>query len=358
MTKAYLTCLPRKFIRAMAGFTKIGTYYLRRAGVKPPESLRLQIFPDVDGWLARFGERFGPRRANWNQGGVDEDDMAGQGFLRLLDQLRNVILQDAAILQNECPKSPFFIHPLFDTAEWRRFADLVLEAEREEETPMSLQIQSIVPVVAEAMHTSQQYLAGRINYWGHSLAQSLDGIQGQLSDLMGGKIPLYFGAPPGAFSAGPLAAAVAPLSAAPRLPTINEIPPATIATYPSVPAALTAPLTAPADLCPVANRRFFYQMSAEVQTVPDIWREWTQGVGGGPSIEFLDATFKKPPWKQTQAQKMWHSRRKPLYLMIKARVEAGEQADAVTGELEALRRRLKKQMNGFLAYIKEQMREA
>lgn len=39
------------------------------------------------------------------------------------------------------------------------------------------------------------------------------------------------------------------------------------------------------------------------------------GVGGGPSIESLDARFKRPSWKQIVSNKMWYSRW--LYIIYK-----------------------------------------
>jgi hypothetical protein len=39
------------------------------------------------------------RRKSYVEGGLDEDDKAGQGFIKLLKYLRVVLLQDLAVLQ-------------------------------------------------------------------------------------------------------------------------------------------------------------------------------------------------------------------------------------------------------------------
>lgn len=57
MERHYLSALPRKAMRAMAGMdsVKSGDYYIRRDASTPPESLSGRLFADVDGWLRRHG---------------------------------------------------------------------------------------------------------------------------------------------------------------------------------------------------------------------------------------------------------------------------------------------------------------
>ena len=91
--------LPVKFLRVAASFhTMQGGYHLRRAALFPPRSLLLQIWPWLKGWNEHFRCRI--EKKQWKEGGLDEDDLAGQGFLRLLKHLRVVLLQDLAVLQS------------------------------------------------------------------------------------------------------------------------------------------------------------------------------------------------------------------------------------------------------------------
>lgn len=98
MVQSYLTGLPLKFLRSMAGFgTKAGKFCLGRANYTPPPGLQQQVFPWVEYWEARvccFRQRKG-----WSDGGLDEEDLALEGFLRLMKYLRVVLLQDMAVLQ-------------------------------------------------------------------------------------------------------------------------------------------------------------------------------------------------------------------------------------------------------------------
>jgi hypothetical protein len=61
MTGAYLSYLPRAFIRSIAGFPQEGKgYFLPRARETPPTALCLKIWPEVDVWLERM-EAYRPK---------------------------------------------------------------------------------------------------------------------------------------------------------------------------------------------------------------------------------------------------------------------------------------------------------
>jgi hypothetical protein len=98
MVVAYLSHLPRKLLHRMAGFLKDeGSYMLPRAEFKPPASLLKQVWPWLDEWLNRVYAR--AQGKGWKAGGLSQEDNAAAGFLKLLVILRDVFLQDAAILQ-------------------------------------------------------------------------------------------------------------------------------------------------------------------------------------------------------------------------------------------------------------------
>jgi hypothetical protein len=106
VSQAYLTHLPVKFLRTVAGFSGAGGgYYLARAEIEPPESLSKQLWPWIEYWEERFLRRAEGKR--WAKGGLDANDMAGQAFLRLLKHLRTVLLQDVAVLQ-PCESLAYF----------------------------------------------------------------------------------------------------------------------------------------------------------------------------------------------------------------------------------------------------------
>ena len=106
----YLSFLPRVWMRAAAGWPREGRCFHLKRAVVPPEALMREIFPWVDDWLERYqvANRSGARFA---EGGLDNDpDLSGEVLLRLLSLLREIFLQDAAVLQARYPDNPLWLH--------------------------------------------------------------------------------------------------------------------------------------------------------------------------------------------------------------------------------------------------------
>lgn len=145
MQSPYLKSLPQKFIRGVAGFQRQDNYYLPRVKVAPSDCLLSLVFLDADGWMGHFigiGEEV-------------ESDLAGQGFLRLLQELRTVFLQDSALLRKEFPEHPLWKHALFALPEYKAFTLAVVKTNDEREKPLNVQLRNVLPIVAERLATSR-----------------------------------------------------------------------------------------------------------------------------------------------------------------------------------------------------------
>ena len=98
MIQSYLTGLPLQFLRSMSGLgTKPGKFFLRRANHHPPLSLQLLVFPWLESWEGRI--MLSKQSKTWANGGLDQEDLALEGFIKLMKYLRVVLLQDMAVLQ-------------------------------------------------------------------------------------------------------------------------------------------------------------------------------------------------------------------------------------------------------------------
>lgn len=114
LTVCYLTNIPREFMRTMAGFAvQGGHYYLPRAEKQPPESLVKDVFPFVDKWQARI--RKGKIKENATS--ISSAVM----FLKLLDQLRRIFLQDSVLLKQLYPQHHLWNHSLFEDQRYLDF---------------------------------------------------------------------------------------------------------------------------------------------------------------------------------------------------------------------------------------------
>lgn len=68
-----------------------------RATYAPPDSLAKLVFPWVEQWDERI--LLCKQGKDWAEGGLDQEDMALEGFISLMKYLRIVLLQDMAVLQ-------------------------------------------------------------------------------------------------------------------------------------------------------------------------------------------------------------------------------------------------------------------
>ena len=84
MTGCYLTSLPLEFMRSVADFDAAwaGSYFVPRATVGPQSSLRVQIWPGLDRWIAAHKN---PGSAEAVSLGGIEPYMAAGAFLELLE---------------------------------------------------------------------------------------------------------------------------------------------------------------------------------------------------------------------------------------------------------------------------------
>ena len=178
MQGCYLTGLPRKAMRALAGFpTKPGGYHLPRATISPPPSLLTQIWPSIDLDLPKIEQ------------GLDdfEKDLAAQGFCRLLQYLRTVLLQDAAILRKLHPDLLVLQHSLFASPIFLAYAAELEAAVEKNERPLSVSVHEVMPEVHRYLLDMQrdQQAAGLVNQSTNNVVLQLAGlVQGAFRSIM------------------------------------------------------------------------------------------------------------------------------------------------------------------------------
>ena len=128
-------------MRTVAGHPLEGTYFNPRDTVKPPAMLKKRVFPEVEEGLANI------RKAPSNL----EERLSEVGFLRLMDFLKTVFLQDAALLRRSYPDHEIFKDRLFGTDEFKAFAATVCQAEDNPDWPENKNIQAVVPEISAMM---------------------------------------------------------------------------------------------------------------------------------------------------------------------------------------------------------------
>uniref|UniRef100_A0A0D2YIG7 High-osmolarity-induced transcription protein 1 n=1 Tax=Fusarium oxysporum (strain Fo5176) TaxID=660025 RepID=A0A0D2YIG7_FUSOF len=300
LCQAYLTRLPRQFMRIVAGFSA------------SPGTTSSRLWPWIEEWEPRFEAR--ARRQCWAEGGLDDDDLAADGFLKLMRRLRIVLLQDLAVLQPRYPSLPFFAYAPFNGPEWDEFAVAVRSDAVGATEPLSLLVQCALPELSGVLESTREAVLQNSQRLAIRLEAQLEGIQDGLDALLQGKVPVTF---TGHFGAGP-AVSLAPAPAPSTAPTLNFN---------------TAP--APAPEPPVPGMPVVAAL-AKVFTVRDVWKEWEEGIAGQPAVRVLEETWGSR-WRPGNGIRVQFCRRKVIWDELLARTASGKSEEEAVAELELLR---------------------
>lgn len=138
-------------------------------------------------------------------------------------------------------------------------------------------------------------------------------------------------------------AAVVVVLTSPPLSSLDSVALASTSALPPPQTAIPlggAPTTPPTPVTLLVRKDVIlaYKLNREIQTIPALWRLWTVGIGGAPSVEELDQQY-GAGWRQTSSERQYYSMRKTLIDEIKRRTEkAGDRDFArVVSEMEASR---------------------
>jgi hypothetical protein len=159
--------IPWAAVRALAGHLDVrgsASYVLPRGEVTPPDSLRKQIFPWLDSWLQRL------------LSGSDVDDSNSTSyFLKHLDYLRDVLLQDWAVLRKMDPNTKIPCGILCNTNEFREFEALVVEALDTDDIPHNLFMAKFVPELEGHLNNQFEALVTKLSLRDQQLQQTVKG---------------------------------------------------------------------------------------------------------------------------------------------------------------------------------------
>jgi len=255
-----------------------------------------------------------------------------------------LLQQDAALLRREYPHHDIFKDPLFETGEYIQFEEdvaVAVGAAREEDPQLTV-IQKAIPAVCDRLRT----IAGAVQTGLESNNSSIRRVEGTIrrveerlatvehgmSDFCSGVFNLTF--TPGNCRAQ---------QQQPQLPSLPlpGLPNTTLSAM-SIPT-----LTAIESL---AEEPPIYQLSRGIKTIPDLWREWTVGLGGQLSVEALDERWRSR-WRRG-AEFQFYSRRKVIIDEIKRLVAEGREVVDAVNSLEEARLRSKSSLSQVVNTLK------
>lgn len=158
--------------------------------------------------------------------------------------------------------------------------------------PMDTQLRVIAPLIDRRLNTIQNQMTSLDNRF-NSLDNRIDGMETMIGDITAGRAPLNIH-----------------LSIASG--NNDETP---VVTTTVVPTSITSvqpdPNTAATDSRHATT--LAYRLSRGVKSIPELWREWHSGLGGGPSV--LDLERLEPGWYS--GDKSFFNRRRRIVNAIK-----------------------------------------
>jgi hypothetical protein len=321
MVGCYLNSLPRKFMRTMAGHPpQMGCFEVHRAGISPPTELLSMIWPQLDAWKDRFGLQVG-----------QINDLAAMGLTNLLFYLREVVLQDSVALRRLFPSNPIWNHPVFQHSAYTAFAQEVEACLQDKEHPSQLSLlYQAMPQLTDYLKTVDARNEQRIDSLRasiNSIAQSQSLQSLQLQQLISGNLTFRLEAPQ--------QLQLLP----PPLPSLHTVSSSTYTSAQATPLARSpSPPQGPSQLAQQQQQGLplleppKHRMCRAVRTVEALWREWTVGLQGNPSIEVLDRKWGNHWRAGRQSELQWYS----LRLEVIREIRRVAQAQG-TGEDAAMR---------------------
>ncbi|KAF2177479.1 hypothetical protein K469DRAFT_807723 [Zopfia rhizophila CBS 207.26] len=209
-------------------------------------------------------------------------------------------------MRQEFPAHPIWADPVFVRADYLAFAkDVEL---------------SLLDVEEPEEHLAPGSRA-RGHDWGAETRERLNSIELRLGDLLEGRISLTLHptrrTTTASGSTTPASAATAARSFHSALASLSSA---------AAPSPSLSPPPPP------------YVLSRAITTVPQLWREWTTGLVGGPSVQGLEDMY-GPRWRQKHSEQVLYGRRKIIIDEIWRRQAKGISTGAAVGEVELIRQR-------------------
>ncbi|KAL9931737.1 hypothetical protein V8E36_009305 [Tilletia maclaganii] len=294
--QSYLTHLPVRALRALAGFSpEGGTYFLRRDGPEPPEELLKTIFPAVETWQQQLKD--GKISAT---GGADK-------FLDMLRHLRRVLLQDLLLLESIHATHPVLQH--IKSEAFGKWATVQRQHLSQVTHPMELTLKAVMLKVSEQLTALADQQASVLNlvHFMQQEARTAAELQRRRDQAMYAELQRHtqatlriqagYGVTLSSYGAGPVNAANAAGRANEGREGGDEIERDDCRGGEDELSPGPLFITSAAEVATAADARALphitsgdslHALSPAVKTVAEAWQEWTTGFGGGPALEQLE----------------------------------------------------------------------
>lgn len=273
MEKCYLTQLPRRAMRALAGFDMEESNYFLRREVHIPEDLKAKVFPWVDEWILR--------RESVE---LSKRDLASLGFLKLMKYLRKVFLEDSVALQQIYPHHPIWRHQILQSEVYKRFQNSSQRTMEAAIEPHEMTLRQAVPGISQMINERHAEIMQQLANFHEEDNNRNEEIRRTMNALYNIQVKQ-------ASSTMELhqlrMSQIVPTS----IPNVVEI----------------------ADM--ECTEGLQQRMSRSITTVKDLYQEWEHGIGGNLPIKELERRY-GTKWRSSFAESKFFNRRKKIVSSI------------------------------------------
>ncbi|RXK35195.1 hypothetical protein M231_07566 [Tremella mesenterica] len=311
----YLTHVPRRTLRAHAGFPIEGNGFFLPRAVTPPSTLLKKVFPEAEKWLSLM-----------NAVGRSQEELTGRMFLQTIMSLREVFLQDVPHLRKAYPSLYIFNHPLFADEEYLRYEGHALTRTITNEKQYDDRIAQALPILHDLLQTqtraqqqSFQDILGNVL----QLSQGQMEQREQMKAVSDGVMLIQTALNRPLIIPGPLQALLAEISSGNSQPSNisdNHLIPSTSSGSEAIPLAssssLSVTLQATSDVSlpylqdPLQTTILTpFTMNRTVCTVQELWQEYTLGINGRPSIQSQYESSSNGLKQASETEKRFYRRR-------------------------------------------------
>ena len=138
------------------------------------------IFSDIENWFNCFNSISGTEQS--------ESDLAEQNFLRLLQKLCIIFLQNSVILHFMFSQHLIWEYILFNLSAYETFVKEVLIIYAKTEISENVQLYQIMSVIKKKILILQQMINKKINYWRQHNAVKLNVVNNSIQDILQNQI--------------------------------------------------------------------------------------------------------------------------------------------------------------------------
>ena len=295
--------IPFDAVRVLAGFgPEPGRYYLQRGIVEPAPKLQRMVFSKIESSVELLQK--------------NGREIAGTSFLQLMEYLRVVLLQDAAISISLGLHHKVYQHPIFSTVEFLAFQTDLLNSIKVTPEPESVMLSRAYPIVAEHLKEIRTDTANLNREFSLIKRENRESQQETLRQIGTALVKIGSSLGQDVQSSNSLPGDIMPFAShADTLPLHNSLTPA--------PSLVLPP----------------FQMSRKLYTVHQAWSEYEYGLDGRTSIKSLELKF-GTTWRQDKSEAKYFQRRVPLYRAIELLVSQSSFSshELAVGFLENLKR--------------------